>query len=274
MRLAQFTEFAAEFPVFTVDEAATELELDPRRVREQLSRWRARGYVHRIGPGLWILDPLSGGERLDAPMLAHILDPDSAISTESALAYHGMIPRLPWELTCVTHGRPRRVQTPYGPIRFRRMAPHLWFDYEPFEYEPTCFASMATPNKALLDIFHYVPSDDLDRFIWELELGNWAPVEPWELMETARAHYSRQVVRTAQWVCAKRRGQTGEPDTLPTAQIRRTLEIRRLRDAWDEARRAASKDDEEDEDRAVTDDDDEDDEAVEDARYGHPNAYV
>jgi hypothetical protein len=261
MRLALLTEFAAEFPVFTVDDAATQLELDPRRVREQLSRWRARGYVHRIGPGLWILDPLTGGQRLDGPSLAAILDPTSAISTESALAYHDMIPHHPPELTCVTHGRPRRVQTPYGPIRFRRMASHLWFDYERIEYEPSAFALMATPNKAVLDMFHYVPDAELDFFIIHMELNNWAPVEPWELMETVRAHYSPQMVRAANWVCARRRGLTGEPDTLPTAQIRRSLERQRLKQAWEDACRGPGDDEDEDDEESADGgaDDDEDD---------------
>jgi hypothetical protein len=243
MRLAELTELASELPVFTVEEAAAQLRQDPRRVREQLSRWQARGYVTRIGAGLWVLDPLTGGERIDAPLLAHLIDPTSAISTESALAYHGMTSLHPRELTCVTHGRPRRLETPYGPIRYRHMAPRLWFDYQPFEYAPTFFAPVATPNKALLDLFHYVPVDDLDRVIWEIGLNDWAPVEPWELIETARAHYSPSVVRTARWACGMRRSQTGEPDTQPTPVIRRILERQRLQRAWEEATRASNADD-------------------------------
>ena len=237
MRLAHLIELAAEFPVFTVEQAAAQLHLDPRRVREQLSRWRARGYVTRIGAGLWVLDPLAGGERIDAPLLAHLIDPTSAISTESALAYHGMTPLHPPDLTCVTPGRPRRIETPYGPIRYRHMAPHLWFDYQPFEYAPTFFAPVATPNKALLDLFHYVPMNDLDLVILDMRLNDWSPLEPWELIETAQAHYSPSIVRTARWACGMRRSQTGELDTHPTPVIRRIMERQRLRLAWETARR-------------------------------------
>jgi len=221
MRLAQLIEFGADVPVFTVHELADALDIDPRRVREQLSRWQPLGYVMRIGAGLWVLGPYADCEPIDITRLASLIDPECAITAHSALAHHRVTPTAPLGLTCVTHGRPRTVLTPSGPIRFRHLAPRLWFDYAAPAGNGPIHVAIATPNKALLDLLHFVPSARRWQLFDEIGPMDWSPIEPWELRETARAHYPPGVQRTANAICGARRGQTGEPDTLPTPEIRR-----------------------------------------------------
>jgi predicted transcriptional regulator of viral defense system len=77
------------------------------------------------------------------------------VSLQTALYHHGMIDQISRVITVVSLARSRRIQTPLATVSVHHMMPEFFFDYE---LDPKTGVKMATPEKALLDIFYYKKS--------------------------------------------------------------------------------------------------------------------
>jgi hypothetical protein len=186
MRIGDFLECLEGLPVCDVVGFADTYGLDVRRLREQLSRWQRRGLVQRLAPGLYCPTHATGEVDLDPVVLASILVPDAVISMESALRIRGMsLSASRPELTCVTQGRPRAVETPVGVIRYRHMTPALWWGYEMMALPSGVGVRIATAEKALLDILHYEPYRSHGYLLDELGIEGYRLVDVESLREAA-----------------------------------------------------------------------------------------
>jgi hypothetical protein len=98
--------------------------------------------------GLWStresLEPLVLAEYVTAPHLAYV-------SLQSALRIHGMIEQIPAVVYVVSLARSRRVATTAGTFSVHRVAPEF---FGGFEVTARSGAKIATPEKALLDVFY------------------------------------------------------------------------------------------------------------------------
>lgn len=116
-----------------------------------LRRLAQKGMIVHLSRGRWLvnekIDHLALPELISAPYPAYI-------SMQSALFYHGLIEQIPSVVYAVTPARPRRLQTPAGTISFHRMPPEL---FKGFEISPRSDAKIATPEKALFDLFYLAP---------------------------------------------------------------------------------------------------------------------
>jgi len=137
-------------PVLRTNDASACLKIQPRYASKVLSRLEASGQLIRIGWGLWVfpdkVDPLSLPTYLTAPS-------PSYISLQSALYYHGMISQLPVTIYAVSLARTRRLSTPLGTVSIHHLQPNFFFGFEQYQG-----ISMATPEKALLDILYLRPA--------------------------------------------------------------------------------------------------------------------
>lgn len=147
------------------DELAAELKIPVTTARRALFRQQDRGLVENVANRLFVnrlaLD-FSGHE------LINLLRPESYLSLESVLRNSGISTQSPRDLTCVTTGEPGRFETSKLSIRYRRVAPHLFWG---FHSKRTRYGSYNTaePEKALLDWIYLlrqegsiVPTDELD----------------------------------------------------------------------------------------------------------------
>ncbi len=116
-----------------------------------LRRLAQKGMIVHLSRGRWLvnekIDHLALPELISAPYPAYI-------SMQSALFHHGLIEQIPSVVYAVTPARPRRLQTPAGTISFHRMPPEL---FKGFEISPRSDAKIATPEKALFDLFYLAP---------------------------------------------------------------------------------------------------------------------
>ena len=125
--------------------------------------------VRPLRRGLWSIgqsiDPLTLAPYLTAPF-------PSYISLQTALHVHGMISQIPSLIYAVTTDRARQVETAVGTFSFHAVAPEFFLP-EGFELvgESPNDVRMASPEKALLDVF-YLSSTSDRRFaaLPELEL--------------------------------------------------------------------------------------------------------
>lgn len=110
------------------------------------------GFLIKLGRGKWVfprnINRFALAEHLTAPF-------SSYISLQSALFYHGMISQVPSVIYAVSLARTRRYKTPLGVISIHHAAADFFYGYE-LDKEGT--AKIASPEKALVDIFYFSPT--------------------------------------------------------------------------------------------------------------------
>jgi predicted transcriptional regulator of viral defense system len=138
-------------PVVESRDVAALLKVSTSNATTILRRLARQGLIVHLSRGRWLvnekIDRLALPELVSAPYPAYI-------SLQSALFHHGLIEQIPSVVYAVTPARPRRLQTPMGTISFHRMPPEL---FKGFELSPRSDAKVATPEKALFDLFYLAP---------------------------------------------------------------------------------------------------------------------
>jgi predicted transcriptional regulator of viral defense system len=136
--------------------------LSPEATRKVAWRLVQHNLLVRLGPGLY-------GNRFQLPRLeavASLVGRPAYLSRESALSERGVLSQMPAILTCVTTGKPRRLQTPLGDIRLYHLREELFFGY--LNRNGILWAQ---PEKAVLDWVYLdrkagLPSPSLDELRW------------------------------------------------------------------------------------------------------------
>ena len=138
-------------PVVETRDVAALLHVSPSNATTILRRLAKAGLIVHLSRGRWLVD-----EKIDHLALPELISaPDPAyISLQSALFQHGLIEQIPAVIYAVTPARPRRLRTPLGTVSFHRMPPEL---FKGFELSSRSDAKIATPEKALFDLFYLAP---------------------------------------------------------------------------------------------------------------------
>jgi hypothetical protein len=128
----------------------------PTKCYRQVHHALAKGYLMRLQRGAYIVAPKYRTVKVSKFVVAGQMVPNSYISFESALSYHGWIPeRVVQVSSVILKGRPRHFETPLGDFGFEYV--HLPVKESEFltgvtreEYQGQPFL-MATPLRALVD---------------------------------------------------------------------------------------------------------------------------
>ncbi len=173
-------------------------DVDPARVRQQLSRWTASGKLYQLRRGLYALAPPFRKTEPHPFFLAGRLVPGSYVSCFSALSYHGLIPERVPTVTSVTSGRPLLRETPFGTFEFKHLKVELLRGYRPVEVAAGQVAMIATPEKAILDLVYLHPGADSPAYLQELRLQNLEKLDPDALREMAHFFKKPKLLRAAE----------------------------------------------------------------------------
>lgn len=167
----------------------------PGAVRIQLARWAVAGRVVPLRRGVYTLaEPY----RRMAPhpfLVANTLKPASYVSLQSALAHHGLIPEHVPVVTSVTTGRPEQVVTPVGAFAYRHIKAALFGGAHYADLGNGQQAFIATPEKALLDLFYLEAGADTAAFIAELRLQHLDRLDLITLDRISRTSNSKKLAR-------------------------------------------------------------------------------
>ncbi len=170
MEFNDLLDLVGEEPVFN-NALLMAGDVNPRLMRQQLSRWVKSGKVYQLRRGLYALAPPYQKCKPHPFLVANYLQKGSYVSLQSALAHYSLIPEVTYVTTSVSHGRPERVETPLGVFEFRHVKRELLFGYELKDLgEQSAF--IATPEKALLDLIYLQPGGDSEAYLAELRLQN------------------------------------------------------------------------------------------------------
>ncbi len=145
-------------------------EIDPVGIRHQLSRWTRAGRLQQLRRELYALAPPYRKRTPHPFLVANRLVRGSYVSGLSALAHANCIPEYVPEVTSVAAGRPHLRQTPLGRFSFRHVKVDLLYGYRQVDLGQGQTASVALPEKALLDVVHLCPGGDEPAYIEELRL--------------------------------------------------------------------------------------------------------
>ncbi len=170
--------------------------IDPIDLGRQLSRWVKSGKLIQVRRSLYTF---SERYRKTTPHLFYVanrLKRGSYVSLQSALEYFGLIPEYVPTVVSVTTGRPETLSTPIGTFIFRHVKKDLFFGYEIVDFKDNQFVSIASPEKALLDLLYLTPGSDNIDFLRELRLQNLDTINPTHLKNYFRRTRSQKLQRT------------------------------------------------------------------------------
>jgi predicted transcriptional regulator of viral defense system len=140
-----------ELVVQTSDVAAA-LDITRASASKTLARLGQSGVATQLTRGHWLMnnqvEPLRIPEFLAAPS-------PSYISLQTALYYHGMISQIPEVIYAVTTSKTRKFNTALGSFSLHHLEPDFFF---PPEGMGANDVKMASPEKALLDLFYLSPA--------------------------------------------------------------------------------------------------------------------
>jgi predicted transcriptional regulator of viral defense system len=198
MRWVQLLQAVGSEPVFETGLLIAG-DVDPKDVRRQLSRWTAAGRLVQLRRGVYAFGQAEAvGRRTPEPFgLANRLVRASYVSTESALAYHGLIPEYVPVVTSVTARRPGRFDTPLGSFVYRHVKPAMLWGYRSVPVTREATALIADPEKALVDLFYLEPASAAPEFLDGLRLQNLDRIDLEGLVGMATRTGLARVVRAA-----------------------------------------------------------------------------
>jgi len=189
-------------------------EVDARDVRRQLSRWSKTGRLYQLRRGLYTLAPPFQKVKPHPFVLANRMARGSYISCQSALAHYGLIPEYVPVIVSVTTARPGRWETPLGIFEFHHIKTDWLRGYRLIELGGGQKASVASPEKALLDLIHLHPGGDSPQYLRELRLQNLERLDLDELQRLAELASRPKLMRAAIFVVQLTRAEVREYETL------------------------------------------------------------
>lgn len=215
MRFEALLRRIADEPVFETSLLCAG-DVDPSDIERQLSRWKQTGKLIQLRRGLYTVPSPYRRAPAHPFVVANALVRPSYVSFESALAHHGLIPEHVAVTTSATTRRPARFDTPLGAQRFHHVkVDFFWgFDQTPLSSADSDRAFVATPEKALLDLFHLRPGSDSPAFIAELRLQNLDRLDLPALRAMAARAKSPKLTRAAAIVERLARSEAEEYETL------------------------------------------------------------
>jgi predicted transcriptional regulator of viral defense system len=139
-------------PLFETKDVAALLRVENSNANKIVSRLAQGGLIFPIARGKWALrnrlNKLAIAEHLTSPYPAYV-------SLQTALYHHGMISQIPGVTYAVSLARTKRYETPVGTFSIHHVEPAFFFG---FELDQSGAARIATPEKALLDVFYLGPT--------------------------------------------------------------------------------------------------------------------
>jgi len=170
-------------------------DVNPRLIRQQLSRWVKSGKVYQLRRGLYALAPPYQKSKPHPFLVANYLQRGSYVSLQSALAHYSLIPEVTYVTTSVSHGRPEKIETPLGVFEFRHLKREWLFGYDLQDLGGQS-AFIATPEKALLDLIYLQPGGEKEAYLTELRLQNLDQLNP-ERLRVYAERFKMLKMRTA-----------------------------------------------------------------------------
>lgn len=137
--------------------------------RGNYSQWQNAGYIVPLRQGWYAF-----ADYIDKPdyarYIASRIYTPSYISLHTALSYYGIIPEAVVEITSITTRKTARFTNRFASFSYQTVKPDLFWGYEPKSMRDGQTFMLATPEKALIDLFYLYPQYSSIEEMRELRL--------------------------------------------------------------------------------------------------------
>ncbi|MFL9481134.1 hypothetical protein ACI6Q2_00060 [Chitinophagaceae bacterium LWZ2-11] len=125
---------------------------DYRRPNDKIHELMKEGVIEPVKKGLYISGPSINANKPEPFLIAnHLLGP-SYISSDTALAYYGLIPERVFEIVSMTTKASREFETPMGLFSYIKLkVPYYAFGLKQIKLSENQYVMMASQEKALID---------------------------------------------------------------------------------------------------------------------------
>lgn len=141
-----------------------------RYPRNKISKLLNSGEIIALKNGLYVLSKRFG-RNLVPELVANLLYGPSYVSLDYALARHGLIPELAFQVTSVTTGSRKTYETAVGTFSYQHLKPTYYCQGYLSRKSGDSSYLIATPEKALCDKLYFAPpledADALERYLFE-----------------------------------------------------------------------------------------------------------
>ena len=153
MNYLDFKKKLYKFSCFNINQIrAMQTDFDSNN----LTRWVKKGLLTRLKRGYY-----SFPEHKDEPgilyYIANKIYTPSYVSLHTALSFYGLIPEAVIQITSVTSLKTVIYQNDFGEFTYKTVKKDLMFGYELKKQASGKAIKLATPEKALLDLFYLFP---------------------------------------------------------------------------------------------------------------------
>jgi predicted transcriptional regulator of viral defense system len=167
----------------------------------QISRWHKAGRLLKLKRGVYVLSRAFCKVEPPGLYLACLLNKPAYVSEEKALEYYGLIPEAVYIYSCVTTKRQGTMRTPLGNFDYRHVKASLFWGYRSLKINGFS-VYIATPEKALLDLFYLRPVKVTADYVDEMRLQNLGSISIKRLREFARRFGKPKLIKAAEVVAA------------------------------------------------------------------------
>jgi len=203
MKFSELVRHFRDRPFFESREIVLLFDEPAPQVQARLSRWRRQGKLTQLRRGRYLLSEEDRRSEVSDFYIANYLYRPSYVSLQSALEYYDMIPEAVGMVLSLTTLHGREWQTPAGVFRYRSIgAARFWGYKERGAVRPGDDARqrrflIASPEKAVLDLFYLEPGDWTDERLEGLRLQNLGAIDRQRLVDFADKFQSAKVRRAA-----------------------------------------------------------------------------
>jgi predicted transcriptional regulator of viral defense system len=197
MDFKELLRIAGNQPLFESSLLLTGMD-DPFIVQRQLTRWKRAGRIIQLRRGLYTLAPPYQKVKPHPFLIANHIQSGSYVSSQSALAYYGLIPEYTPVVTSVTTMRPGERETPLGIYIYQHIQKSLFYGYRLVDLGDEMQAFLALPEKALLDLVYLQPGGDSPSYLDELRLQNLEQLDLQVLLRQAKRASRPKLMRAAE----------------------------------------------------------------------------
>ena len=138
--------------------------------RDNLTRWVARGKLVRLRQDLYAFPELRETPSSSLILSQRIYQP-SYISLHTALHFRGVIPEEVVQITSVTTKKTAQFENAFGQYAYHHVARRFMFGFEVLHPQGQGLPlTMATPEKAIIDLLHLNPAYTTAKDMRDLRL--------------------------------------------------------------------------------------------------------
>ena len=203
MKYDEIVKHFRDRPFFESRELVLLFEEPAPQVQARLSRWQRQGRLVQLRRGRYLLSEEHRRSEVSDFYIANYLYRPSYVSLQSALEYHGMIPEAVGMVLSLTTLHGREWYTPAGVFRYRSIGTARFWGYQergavrPGNNARQRRFLIASPEKAVLDMFYLEPGDWTGERLEGLRLQNLGTIDRQRLLDFAERFQSAKVQRAA-----------------------------------------------------------------------------